>query len=223
MHAHDLARETDLFNAECRFCVRPEPWRIVATTENFLVMMGLGPPVEGYALIITRYHVPCIAEIPSPQVEEFRDTLTRLRTAQLNTYGATLFFEHGRSGSCVRPGEGEDLCYHAHLHVLPASIALADRVRNDYQLKTLGKWPDFFNEYATTRLPYILVQDRAGIAWFPVEQRLPRHYLRSRVSELVGDPSRADWVACPSYPVVAAGKSRLEPELRRQFQVAYTG
>lgn len=61
----------------CRFCFLPEPWRIIWSTPNFNVQMGLGPLAEGYALILSKYHYACCAELPVAYGDEF-DELVRM-------------------------------------------------------------------------------------------------------------------------------------------------
>ena len=103
---------------ECRFCMLPDPWRIIHETSNFVVQMGLGPLAEGYVVLLTRTHVPCIAALSDSQLGEFLSVLRLVQWAQHRVYQGSLFFEHGRSGACLPEGNGDDLCYHAHLHLL---------------------------------------------------------------------------------------------------------
>ena len=55
----------------CRFCNPPDKDRILYETENFYVMLSLGPIVEGYTLLVTKQHVGCCADIPDALMEEF--------------------------------------------------------------------------------------------------------------------------------------------------------
>ena len=41
----------------CRFCNPPEKERILMETDNFYVMVSLGPIVEGYLLIVAKKHM----------------------------------------------------------------------------------------------------------------------------------------------------------------------
>ena len=73
----------------CRFCYPPEPWRVISSTPHFNVQMGLGPLAEGYALILSRLHYSCCAEVPESQAVEFENLVRIVRQAQINLYGAS--------------------------------------------------------------------------------------------------------------------------------------
>jgi hypothetical protein len=88
----------------CRFCFLPEPWRVIWSTPNFNVQMGLGPLTEGYALILSKSHYSCCADLPPALADEFEGLIRLARAAQINLYGRSVFFEHGRSGACLPPG-----------------------------------------------------------------------------------------------------------------------
>lgn len=201
------------FNPECRFCTLPEPWRIVHESPNFVAQMGLGPLAEGYVLILTRAHLSCISALRAGLLDEFLDVLRLIQKAQREAYGHSLFFEHGRSGSCVPEGHGEDLCYHAHLHVIPASVDLASLVSADFQLERLKGWDEVTRSYQRDELPYILMQDGASISVVRTADGIPRRYLRTKLATALGEPVLADWAAFPSYAVVRDGRNRMQAVL----------
>jgi len=136
-------------------------------------------------------------------------TLDIVRKAQISTYRCSLFFEHGRSGACLPEGHGEDLCYHAHLHLLPAEIDLAQIVATDLELQIFGSWEEVTLSYREDPLPYILIQSGDHIAFARTPFSLPKRYLRTKLATFVGAPELADWVAFPSYAVVRAGRDRM--------------
>src|SRR5947209_11607089 len=107
----------------CRFCIRPDPDRIVVTTDNFYVMMSLGPLVEGYTLLVSRKHISCCAEIADANLQEFNAWEGIVKEAQNKAYGQSVVYEHGRTGSCLHLSEAH--CYHAHLHMVPTGFSLA--------------------------------------------------------------------------------------------------
>jgi diadenosine tetraphosphate (Ap4A) HIT family hydrolase len=193
----------------------PERWRVVAETQHFLVMMGLGPLTPGYMLVITREHTSCCAGIRADRVEGFMALRDAVRATQQEVYGCSLFFEHGRSGSCVPEGSGEDHCYHAHMHFMPVRADLAAAVREDYPLVNRSEWPDLVDlYYSDGASPYILTQDNDTIAYAKVDGRLPRQYLRTKLATVLGMPHLGDWVAFPSYEVVKEGIRDVASTLR---------
>jgi diadenosine tetraphosphate (Ap4A) HIT family hydrolase len=207
------------FNPECRFCTLPEPWRIIYETSNFVAQMGLGPLAEGYVVLLTRAHFPCIGALSGELLEEFLRVLRLIQRSQHQVYRQSLFFEHGRSGACVPEGNGEDLCYHAHLHLLPSTVDLADLVAADFALEYVEEWNDIAGMYQMDTTPYILVQSHDRIGFFRSADRIPRRYLRTKLATALGEAALADWAAFPSYDVVRDGYSRLGPMLKlAEFQ-----
>lgn len=196
---------------DCRFCILPEPERILLKTSNFVVMMGLGPITQGYILILSKTHYSCCAAIPEELALEFQELVDRVAKAQREVYGCSLFFEHGRSGSCMPNSMGEDHCFHAHLHLVPTTAPLASRVGQDYDLQLIRDWPSVRASYKVNPAPYILVQTQGGISFYSTPEKLARHYLRSVLAELYGVPHLADWMAFPSYRAIFAGRELLLP------------
>ena len=208
----DNFRVPDL-EPECRFCYPPEPWRIIYSATHFNVQMGLGPLAEGYALILSRSHYSCCAGIPDQLAKEF-DILTQLvAKAQISIYGASLIFEHGRSGACLPPGHGEDLCYHAHLHFLPVSVDLSAVVENAFATMTLPSWNAVRKQYADAAIPYLLVQRDDQLIYAEVPQKIPRRYLRTALARELGEPEFEDWMVFPRYDMISAGLDKLKPTL----------
>lgn len=203
-------------NPECRFCVRPEPWRVVHETADFVVQAGLGPLWEGYALVLSREHVSCCAALDPALLPQFDAVVARVQGVQRELWGGSTFFEHGRSGSCVPEGHGEDLCFHAHLHVAPVDVDLAALVARDHPTTTHDGWPAVHAAYEESGEPYVLAQRSPGgtaidVAHAPRE--LPKRYLRTVLATQLGEPHLADWVAFPGYDVVEAGVRRLRAAL----------
>lgn len=190
------------YRGECRFCVLPERWRVVHETANFVVQAGLGPLAEGYVLILTRTHVSCFGALEEARLPEFERLLEKVREAQRELYGSSLYFEHGRSGACLPEGHGEDLCYHAHLHLLPTELELGSMIAADHEVEVFVSWSEVVKAVQANPEPYVLAQHGGEIylAWTP--DRLPKRYLRTKLATALGRPELADWVAFPSYPLV---------------------
>jgi diadenosine tetraphosphate (Ap4A) HIT family hydrolase len=200
---------------DCRFCHPPEPWRIIWSASHFNVQMGLGPLAEGYALILSKQHFSCCAELPQSHIAEFEALIQIVRQAQISLYGKSLMFEHGRSGACLPPGNGEDLCYHAHLHLLPAAINLADSISADFPAETFGTWQEIRGRYMLTGRPYLLAEKEGKIVHAETPDRIRSRYLRRIAAAALDKPELEDWVAFPSYSIVAAGRDKMAVELNR--------
>lgn len=200
----------------CRFCTLPDKERVVFETDNFSVLMSLGPIVEGYALIVTREHFSCTAEIPAAHLEEFTRLVDLVQRTQRSIYGLSTIYEHGRSGACLPEGEGEDHCFHSHAHLVPIKHEIRARVMRDYPVVDLGDWRDLLAYYESTGNPYLMIKDDAGVAIIEDPQDLPRHYLRSVAAELTGESHLGDWVAFPSHEIIKAGADKLRSALAEE-------
>jgi hypothetical protein len=205
----------------CRFCYPPELWRVISSTPHFKVQMGLGPLTEGYALLLSRLHYSCCADLPESQAVEFENLVRIVRQAQINLYGKSLIFEHGRSGACLPPGNGEDLCYHAHLHLLPAAVNLADSISGDFPVATFDSWQEVRSRYALTGRPYLLAEKGRRIVYAETPDKIVSRYLRRIAAAALGKQELEDWVAFPSYSVVRAGRDKMAVELNRLIKARY--
>lgn len=203
---------------DCLFCYPPEAWRIIWSTSHFNVQMGLGPLAEGYALILSRLHYSCCAELPESHAAEFEDLIRMVRQAQINLYGSSVMFEHGRSGACLPPGHGEDLCYHAHLHLLPAIVNLADSISVDFPALIVDGWQEVRARYALTGRPYLLAEKGSKIVHAETPDRIRSRYLRRIAAAALDKAELEDWVAFPSYPVVKTGRDKMAAELNRLIE-----
>jgi diadenosine tetraphosphate (Ap4A) HIT family hydrolase len=195
----------------------PEPERIALETPNFVVLMGLGPITIGYCLIITKKHYASYAELPKGQLPEFLRVIEAVQSTQRKVFGASVLFEHGRNGGCLPHGHDDELCYHAHMHLLPTTANLADAVSADYSFKVLRGWKDLSRK--ARRNSYLLVQDGGYLNCTINPQALPPRYLRTKAAEQVlNDAALADWQAFPSYDMIHRGKEAIQTELLLAWQ-----
>jgi diadenosine tetraphosphate (Ap4A) HIT family hydrolase len=217
LHLPYMSPKYSLPIATCRFCTLPEPDRIVLETPNFVVLMGLGPLVIGYCLIITRRHYASYAELPRKYRPEFIEVVKAVQSTQQKVFGDSVLFEHGRNGGCLPRGHDDELCYHAHMHLLPTAANLAGAVSADYSFEVL---PGLKYLSRTARgSSYLLVQDGNSVNCTVNPEALPPRYLRTKVAEQIPvDVALADWQAFPSYDMIYKGKEIMKPELDEAWQ-----
>jgi diadenosine tetraphosphate (Ap4A) HIT family hydrolase len=217
VHWQHMSPKFGITTKRCRFCTLPEPWRIALRTPNFFVLMGLGPIAIGYCIIITKRHYTSYAELPKGHLPEFLKVVEAVQETQKKIFGSSVLFEHGRNGGCLPHGHDDELCYHAHMHLLPTTANLAGAVRDDYQIKALPSWEHLSR--TARRNSYLLVQDGNYLNCIVNPQELPARYLRTKAAEQVlADATLADWQAFPSYDMIREGKEALRPELVLAWQ-----
>ena len=217
-----MAEECWDSDRSCRFCMRPDPWRIILSTDNFYVMLSLGPIVEGYTLVVARRHIPCCGSMPRSIVGEFGHLVGVVEESLTRVYGSCIAYEHGLTGSCMKEPH-EPHCLHAHLHCVPVALDLPAYLGSFLPEKKLGNWGEFValqHESGTEHpmRPYLLAKDGCAIHVFDAPDRLPRQYLRRLVAGSFGSPQLADWSTYPRYDIIRSGLSKVAPVVQRVFQ-----
>lgn len=179
----------------CRFCNPPEKERILCETENFYVMLSLGPIVEGYCLLVSKHHYACCAAIPSEIRGEFKELYRNVKSILTTEYGTCLSYEHGRAGACLIPLEGSKHCYHAHMHFVPVSTKLNEAIQKDFDPENLENLDSFFEIYSKNHSePYLFADDNRRMSLYFIDQPLRRQYLRYKTAILIGKDHLCDWV-----------------------------
>jgi len=203
-----------LVDKECRFCNQPDKDRILHETDNFYIMLSLGPIVEGYLLLVSKKHFHCCASLPENLAEEFDMLYNKIQNILRAVYGNVLSYEHGRAGSCLKSIRGSKHCYHAHMHFVPVSVKLNAVVTKDFTPVQLMNLNDFRMKYKKNLEPYLFVDD--GIqAMYPPNGDLRRQYLRFKVAESLGFNELWDWVKHQNWEVIRKGKLNLLKEFSK--------
>jgi len=82
-HMNELDMSSGARDCWTAVLLSAEPWRIIRSTLNFNVQMGLGPLAEGYALILSKRHFSCCAELPQSDIAEFENLVRTVRKRRL--------------------------------------------------------------------------------------------------------------------------------------------
>lgn len=191
----------------CRFCFPSADRAVLYADEEFYVMPSLGQFVEGYLLVLSRDHRESMAAAAG---DHLRRLAAHVSEVLVETYGACCLFEHGRIGSCYRRAS-ERICFHAHLHALPAPPEVLDLVAADFDpvpVATVADLPALRERHPH----YLFAASHDGRSlFFPVEEDIERQYLRKRACEALGLPvGHADWQAHPFRERMAATAERLD-------------
>jgi diadenosine tetraphosphate (Ap4A) HIT family hydrolase len=178
--------------SECPFCARSKiEDRLVGETRNNLIIATRGQISEGgHLLVMPKAHVRCIGELSAEEVKIFTLQLGFVREILMHEYLCShiLVFEHGMAGQTVP---------HAHVHLLPATIRLTERIQADFpdkKIETIHSIADVQYEYKLHKQLYIFWQDGDGarVLW---NAMVSKQYLRTITAEALKRPERADWRA----------------------------
>ncbi|NYS61549.1 HIT family protein [Vreelandella salicampi] len=203
---------------ECRFCRVSDAERVLAYTENFYVMLSLGPVVEGYLLIVTRDHVDCIADLPLSCIDEFKCIYNVIRNIQIDIYGNVVSYEHGQAGVCASHSSDTKHCHHAHLHMVPSSARVSDIIKSQFETKNLQGWNSLFDEYRENPCFYIMsIINEEEITFAPVMHGIPRQFLRKVVAEHHSAGEKWDWLSYPQWEKITAGELKIREKVRKKL------
>jgi ATP adenylyltransferase len=89
-------------------------------SKHFVVLPTKGSIVAGWVLVVPRFPVPRMADIPCEMLDELHDLVTRVRNKIDSQFGRSYAFEHGGlKSSTVSCGVDQ-----AHLHIAPLDFDL---------------------------------------------------------------------------------------------------
>ena len=201
--------------AACRFCNPPEPERILYETDNFYVMVSLGPIIEGYLLIVTKEHIGACLNIPDNLFEEFLFIKKKVKRVLLNVYGACLFFEHGKIGTSLTMGEDHKHCLHAHLHCIPTNFQLNKVVGQDFASHLFETMNECYESMKGID-KYLFIEDEVIKTYVP-EFKIRKQYLRYKLALSLNHKDRWDWVQNQNWDLINKTIIRLKPCFNEPF------
>lgn len=185
--------------------------RILLETENFVVVPSFGQIVEGYLLIITKFHILSMGEL-SPQLHSELNGIIQYSTEiiQFAYNTGCIQFEHG---AVTSKNTGGCCIDHAHLHLVPLNLKMSDIYDNFYfrmERYEAQNFPDSTKLLLNQNKPYLYIKIFSDFYFNPIlldATDLPSQYMRRIIAKLVGKPDEWDWA-------INIGKQRLENCLR---------
>lgn len=176
---------------KCIFCEPPRK-KILAETDNFYVTYDACALLDGHIELHSKEHIGCSAEVDSEMYDEFIDLKKWMGELVKETYGQVSFYEHGRAGHCSMTVDGV-ICHHFHMHALPLSEDVSPQVTSlvkPIMIQSEREIPELYEQYDQ----YLYLENTLGQKFFyPVNQPIPSHYLRTVIAEAINHPERADW------------------------------
>ena len=196
-------------NNSCRFCLQPDKERILYETDNFYVIVSLGPIVEGYLLIVTKTHIGACLNIPKELLTEFVLLKEKVGKILIKVYGSCLFYEHGKIGSSLTLNNSSKHCYHAHLHCIPVAVDLNSIVEKEL---TYNEFKSFEEAYSIMNSvnKYLYVENHR-INIYQSSQKLRKQYLRFKLAEALGKNEEWDWVNNQNWTLIEQSILKLKP------------
>ena len=202
----------------CFFC-DPDKDRVLYTSEHFYVLLGLGPIVEGYAILVAKEHVRSMFDLPEELRAAYETEKRCLKQFIAHVYGPSIVTEHGRVLACtVEDEEAHDLlCYHAHQLFFPVDIDLS-QLSNDGPFEKIEISGNSLFDIDPSQLQddeeYLLFESSADQVFVhKVRGKCPRQYMRYLVARSQGRPERASWQRYPDLPRIKEAKRKYTDAL----------
>ncbi|MET0416950.1 MAG: hypothetical protein ABW022_13110 [Actinoplanes sp.] len=197
------------FSADCVFCQPSDlaVWR----SDDLWMLLDPAPLTEGHALICSVGHYPSAADLTAGMAGTLERACAWARDLYLEEYGTFALFEHGRTGHCVRRSPQEQICHHAHVHVLPLPGDLAEHIPLS-QSTRWDTWPGVAT-LAGELDGYLVLETGSGRRFYPITRPLAPHFLRTEAAKLIGDETLADWEQVLREPAARAKVERARTRL----------
>jgi diguanylate cyclase (GGDEF)-like protein len=169
--------------------------RYIRESDNFAVLPALGHITPGHLLLCTKPHWLCMAQIAPILFDELEGILAATCARVSKVYGTkVLVYEHGqmspedRCGACVE---------HAHLHILPVSGEVDERMRATIRTSYAEREIALFDELPSMvgGEGYLLLFDTHGSRFFYPAPIVASQYLRKQACDAMGLSHRWDWRA----------------------------
>lgn len=196
-------------NTSCRFCLQPDKERILYETDNFYVLVSLGPIVEGYLLIVTKAHIGACLNIPKELLPEFILLKEKVSKILINVYGSCIFYEHGKIGSSLTLNNSSKHCYHAHLHCIPVNVDLNSIIEKELSFQAFTSFDDAYLNMNNVK-KYLYVENHR-INIYQSDKSLRKQYLRFKLAEALGKSEEWDWVNNQNWPLIEQSIAKLKP------------
>lgn len=193
------------------------------------ITIAIGQIIEGYLQICSQKHRTAATGLYAHEAEEMIKMKKIVRDAYETVYGNRgVAFEHGKAGSCLwteeEIGNKYDLCYHAHIHFIPAIIDIRYLIKE--YISTEIKIYDYkeLREFRKSELgndSYLYFEDSDEIGYvYPVnDEDIPRQFLRKCVASELSVPDRANWIKYPGARYFEITKKKLHPVIKYIYKM----
>jgi len=205
---------------ECFFC-HPDRDRMLYESEHFYALLGLGPIVDGYVLLVAKQHIRSMFDMPPDIRSVYDQEKNYLKQLIHTTYEPAIITEHGRVRACiVEDEEAHDLlCYHAHQLFFPVDVDFG-ALSHEGPFEKVFEGSSLFDLDASVLQEddeYLLFENAVGQVFIhKVTGKCPRQYMRYLVARSVGRPELANWHRFPEPEKILTAKGRYASVLNSE-------
>lgn len=183
---------------DCFLC-RPNAALLVDVGVAGYAIAGLGPLVDGYAVVATHQHLHGLAAASDELRLAYSRYAAEIAQALAAKYGNCFIVEHGNMAVCGVEPEGRAHCFHPHFLLVPDTrcnlIPFNEYFGVGHQVfETLADAV----AYGADRGQYVLAGRFPGpFSVFLPEGDLPRQFARALLAEQLGVEGLASWRGAP--------------------------
>lgn len=206
----------EINRTDCFLC-RPASKLLIDSSEEYFTVAGLGPLVNGYAIVATKDHLDNIGRSSSALVRGFSDYVSSIRKALSIEFGGCLLTEHGNMPICNIDTGHSVHCFHPHVLLFPGNHHVrteADQFFGDKQASFASLAEAF--EHGAKLEQYLLVSETEDqfLVYRP-QDGMPRQYARALVADSLGNPDHASWRDFPNLNESIENAKRVRQALNR--------
>lgn len=167
--------------------------RVVYSDKHLFAVVGYGPQVCPYVLIIPYRHILSLAQMNNNEKKSFLKCLQFLSSC--GAYGESIhFFEHGGSSK-----DGSSSVDHCHVHIIDSKFMFFDYPSfSDFKnIENISELQSFSSAY------YLIGEYSGGILKMKAQEdtRNEHQYLRKVLAEILGE-KQWDWKADMKFDVM---------------------
>jgi len=165
--------------------------RILLESGPFVVVPSLGPLTVGHVLIVPREHYLSVGGLPPRLMEQLASVYLAVWDFLEDKFGQCMAFEHG----CAEGGKRGGACVdHAHVHLLPAGCALAQRLEAIGRPGVIADLTELAQWHADGEA-YLFYESRDRVKRVWSVGAIPSQLLRMLIAGELGVGDRWDWRA----------------------------
>lgn len=189
-----------------------EPWdKVIHETPSFVVTPTIGALIGGWALIISKRHVPAMGALPERELCELSELVQRTKNVMEPTYGSVVVFEHGPACDGTTFGCGID---HAHFHVVPLRIRLAPLIEKEsgspVKWETVADIRDLSQIHLNEASYLYILENDTTQGRVTCPYNIPSQFMRRVIANALGVPHLYDYKKYEFRQNAVATSRRLE-------------
>lgn len=204
----------------CLFC-EPNEGMTLEESENFRLIADTYPIIPGHFMISTKAHYSSGGEVSKELHEEFLFMKAAAKDLALEMNDSCVFYEHGKAGSCHAQSSEDVHCEHFHMHCLPVSMCIHEKIAEHFAGIQMTSCVELFANYLKHG-SYLFFENSDGkMVYYPAEEhKVPPHFLRTLICQELQIATLADWQAYDDVDRYIMSRERIAGAMLKESSYA---